>query len=317
MADNDLNKDLNNNLNTEDTADDYISNDDLDDEIEEAPEEKEDNDKVVALPLSKKIRYIVLGVSVIVIIFSLASLIKIFSEYHRGEDIYESIQNIAFVNEHTTMAPEGTVAETTAFESISYAEIETDAPLEKIDMWAVKSLSSNAIGWIQIPAIGRSYPVAQTDNNSYYLNHTFTGEENNAGCIFMDCRNYSDYSDKNTIIYGHNMYNGTMFGMLNRFEKQEFYNENNTNFYITTTSGVRAYKIAAVMQVPSDCILYRVEFGNDVTFSDVLNYISENKMYSTGVSLLPTDYIVTLSTCTSDSSTRRVVIGKYIGTIKE
>lgn len=297
-------------------SDNFIKNNDLDDELEETKDD-DGEDKAVVIPLSRKIRYAIMAVAVIVIIFSLGSLIKIFSEYKQGEDIYESIQNAVFVMEHTTMAPEGTVAETTAFESMSYAEIETQVQLEQIDMKAVKAMSPNAIGWIQIPAITRSYPIAQCDNNSYYLTHTFTGEENSAGCIFMDARNYSDFSDHNTIIYGHNMYNGTMFGMLNRFEKKDFYDTNNTNFYITTSNGVRAYQIAAVLLVPSDSIIYRIEFDKDVSFSDLLTLIKDNSLYQTGVTLLPTDYIVTLSTCTSDSGTRRVVVGKYIGTIKQ
>lgn len=296
----------------------YLNNSDLEDADIEAEEEDDDDDKAAVIPFRRKLKYIIMGLAVLLFIYATVSLINIFSEYKRGTDIYASIQAAVFSTETSSMVPEGSIAETTAFESISYADIETQAPLEDVDMASVKALSPYAVGWIQIPAIGRSYPVAYREgDNSYYLTHTFTGEENSAGCIFMDGRNYSDYSDKNTILYGHNMKNGTMFGMLNRFEDESFYNENNSNFYVTTEAGTRAYKIVAVCYVPSGSIAYTVDFSGDVTFSQFIEYISDNSLYDTGVTILPTDYVMTLSTCTSDSSTRRIVVGKYIGTIKK
>lgn len=263
------------------------------------------------------VRCIVLGAALIVFIVSATMLIRIFSEYQRGENIYESIQAAVFLTDSTTMAPEGVTQETTMYESYSYAEVETAAQLSNIDMASVRAMNSEAIGWIQIPSIARSYPVAHRGDNSYYLTHTFTGEENSSGCIFMDARNYSDFSDRNTIIYGHNMKNGTMFGMLNRYEDSDFYSSSGNTFYITTDNGTRAYTIFAVCFVPSDSIVYNVEFTGETSFEDFLDYVKANQLYDTGVSVLPTDYVVTLSTCTSDSGTRRVVLGKYVGTIMQ
>lgn len=263
------------------------------------------------------IHYVIMGVSLLVFIFAAVFLIRIFSEYRKGADIYESIQREVFITGTSSMAPEGTTAETTMYESVSYAESETPEALDMIDMTALHAMSAYAVGWIQIPAISKSYPVAQYTDNSYYLTHTFTEEENSSGSIFMDARNYSDFSDRNVIIYGHNMKNGSMFGMLNRYEREDFYKENNICFYITTDAGIRAYQIFAVCLVPSDSIIYTVDFSYDVSFSDFLNYVDESKLYDTDVTVLSTDYVATLSTCTSDDSVRRVVLGKYIGTIKK
>lgn len=300
--------------------DSILDNSDLADEEEiDNNDDKSEGDAAPArLPRNTIIRYSILGVAFLVFIVSAISLIKIFADYQKGVDIYESIEAAVFNTESTSMVPEGSIAETTApLESFSYAQVETAAELEKVDISSLYQLNNQAIGWIQIPSITRSYPVAQGTDNSYYLTHTFTREENNAGSIFMDARNYSDFSDRNTIIYGHNMKNGTMFGMLNRFEKEEFYRENNSCFYLTTQSGVRAYQIFAVCLVPSDSLVYIVDFGGEVSFTDFLSYVDNHKLYSTGVVVLPTDYVVTLSTCTSDSGTRRIVLGKYIGTIEQ
>lgn len=273
--------------------------------------------KPARLPRRDIIRICIFVIALVLFIFSAASLIKIFSEYQKGLDIYESIHAAVFINESTSMVPEGSIAETSTYADVTYAELDSEDKLnlENVDIEAIKAINSDGIAWIQIPAITRSYPVAHTDNNSYYLNHTFTREENNAGCIFIDARNYADFSDKNTIIYGHNMKNGTMFGMLNRFENQEFYNENDSHFYITTSLGIRVYQIFAVCLVPSDSMVYEIDFTGDITYENFLSYVTKSRLYSTGVTVLPTDSVVTLSTCTSDSKTRRVVLGKFIGIV--
>lgn len=304
MSDNKLD---NNILDNADLEDDYLENDNT-----IGGESREDS-----APKRHILRTILLVIFFLLFLISAMSLIKIFTEYQKGVNIYESIQAAVFITETTKMAPEGTTTAAYVYESVSYAEIETEVPIEDVDLHSVFQINSDGICWIQIPAITRSYPVAHGTDNTYYLTHTFTKEENSAGSIFMDARNYADFSDKNTIIYGHNMKNGTMFGMLNRFEKEDFYNSNNTMFYITTTSGIRAYQIFACCIVPSDSIAYTLDFDRNVSFSDYLDYLKKNSLYSTNVTVLPTDYVVTLSTCTSESKTRRIVVGKYIGTIKK
>lgn len=301
-----------------DKSNDILDNADLEDDYPEDNMNKTNGGRSGkdSAPKRHIITTVLLVFFFLLFLISAMALIKSLSDYKKGVDIYESIQAAVFITETTQLVPEGTTAATKEYESVSYAEIETDAPIENINLEEVRKLNPQGICWIQIPAITRSYPVAQGTDNTYYLTHTFTHEENSAGSIFMDARNYPDFSDKNTIIYGHNMMNGTMFGMLNRFEKEDFFREHNNCFFITTDTGIRAYQIFACCIVPSDSIVYTLDFDEEVSFSDFLNYVKDKSLYSTNVSVLPTDYVVTLSTCTSDSKSRRIVLGKYIGNIK-
>ena len=81
-------------------------------------------------------------------------------------------------------------------------------------------MNPNVIGWIEIPGLSISYPVVQGTDNAYYLHHLFTGEYNSSGSIFADWHNQPDFADPNTIVYGHNMKNGSMFGTLSHYQDQ-------------------------------------------------------------------------------------------------
>ena len=111
-------------------------------------------------------------------------------------------------------------------------EEETDEPEAEpsgylqIDFAGLQAVNPDVIAWIDIPGLSVSYPVVQGEDNSYYLHHLFTGEYNSSGSIFADCHNQPDFTDQNTIIYGHNMKNGSMFGTLSHYQDQVLWEEN-------------------------------------------------------------------------------------------
>ena len=92
-----------------------------------------------------------------------------------------------------------------------------------IDFGALQEISEDAVLWIDIPGTPVSYPVAQASDNDYYLKRNLSGSYNFAGTVFMDFRNDPSLSDDNTILYGHNMRNGSMFGILSHYADEEFY----------------------------------------------------------------------------------------------
>ena len=177
-----------------------------------------------------------------------------------------------------------------------------------INFAELNAINPDIMGWIRIGALDISYPVAQGKDNDYYLHRTFEGVDNFAGCIFLNCDNTRYLTDQNSIIYGHNMKNGSMFGTLREFQNQETYDKN-PYFWIFTPDFIYQYRIFSSSEVYKIGDPYRTRF----TTEDFQNYIDQslaNSNINCGVQVTTDDRIVTLSTCTADDSTRRIVQGK-------
>ena len=173
--------------------------------------------------------------------------------------------------------------------------------------------NKDAIAWIRFKSIKEiSYPVMQAKDNAYYLHRNTKKEYSFAGSIFMDYHNSRDFSDQNTIIYGHNMANGSMFGNLKELMDASFY-EKHPFFYIYTRDGrVLKYRIfsASVVNPVSD--IYTYAFGSLEKYQEYLSTWIGNSLYDTGERPSVSDHIVTLSTCTQHGSKRFAVQGYLV-----
>lgn len=178
-----------------------------------------------------------------------------------------------------------------------------------INFAELKAINEDIMGWIRIGALDISYPIAQAADNDYYLHRTFERVENFAGCIFLNCDNTKYMTDQNTIIYGHNMKNGSMFGTLHEFAKQETYDKN-PYFWIFTPDFIYQYRIFSCSQVHKIGDPYRTRFITEDFQNFINNSQSTSMLDNHGVEVTTDDRIVTLSTCTSDDSTRLIVQGK-------
>ena len=94
--------------------------------------------------------------------------------------------------------------------------------LPAVDFESLRESGPDIIGWLNLPDTVINYPVTQTDDNEYYLHHLYDGTYNKVGCLFADYENKADFSDRNTIIYGHNMRDGSMFAVLNEYDEQSY-----------------------------------------------------------------------------------------------
>lgn len=157
-----------------------------------------------------------------------------------------------------------------------------------------------------------NYPVVQHKTNSYYTTHLYNGEKNISGAIFMDKRNIPMLTDRNTIIYGHNMQDGSMFHDLRYFMDPNFYKDNK-EFYLYLPDGTKhTYEICTVNQVSEKSFAYDIIYTSDTDFIENMNMFYQTSMCGNSVKTVPADSIVTLSTCmTNDitSSDRLVVVG--------
>lgn len=186
------------------------------------------------------------------------------------------------------------------------------SPLE-IDFEELESINDDVIGWIYMEALPDiSYPIVQGEDNDYYLHNTYKKEAVFAGSIFVDCKNSSDFSDQNTIIYGHNMKNGTMFGSLKNYKNQETY-DSSPYFWIITKDEAYKYKIFSVYTADVNGDTYTLIKGpGKETISYGENMLLKSNVKTGDIDFTETDNIITLSTCTGNSETRFVVQGVRI-----
>ena len=182
------------------------------------------------------------------------------------------------------------------------------ALVNPIDFDDLQKINPEVIGWIRVGAVDISYPVAQAADNDFYLHRTFKKEDNFAGCIFENSENSKFFTDQNTIIYGHNMKNGSMFGHLKKFEEQETI-DRNPYFWMFTKDFIYQYRIfsTAVVNKVGDPYITRFASQDFAKFLESMKAASE--VNCGDVTVTPQDRIMTLSTCTGDQSTRRIVQG--------
>lgn len=181
-----------------------------------------------------------------------------------------------------------------------------------VDFPALKKINPDVVGWIRLECTDIDYPVVRTDNNDYYLNHLFSGEKNNNGSIFVDYRNTGDFSDKNTVIYGHHMKNGMMFSPLEKYKNQAFYDANPTITLLTPNGD---YYIELICGTVEDGNTQFIDFyfNNENDFVEYIESLRARSTFVSDVELMPEDRIVSLCTCSYEwSNARFMVIGRVV-----
>lgn len=167
--------------------------------------------------------------------------------------------------------------------------------------------------WIVVPGTAIDYPVLQHPTETdYYLEHNLDGSTGRPGCIYTQRMNSKDWSDRNTVLYGHNMRVGTMFAGLHDFEDADFF-ENNRYIHIYTEDGrILIYEIFAAYAFSDVHILLTYDFNTDAGYQQYLDGIWENKSsrshFREDTVLSAEDKIITLSTCIRGSSSQRYLV---------
>lgn len=181
--------------------------------------------------------------------------------------------------------------------------------LMETDLEALRQENEDVVGWITMPETPINYPLMQWTDNQFYLKHTWKQTPNANGSIFMEWQNSQDFTDFNTIIYGHNMTGGVMFGSLRKFKWQSYWEEH-PSFYIACDQGVLRYDIFAVHRAGIDTIIYGLDLDTDEKKARFIRFAKDYSYYDTGIEPAIEDRIVTLSTCSGQGyATRWVVQG--------
>ena len=243
---------------------------------------------------------------------STALLLCQFRDKAGGQDAYDDALAIASANtgpqETETV---GAVTDPTQPQTVWVpAPVEEEDPyleeMAQTDLAALQEVNQDVVGWIRIPGTKINYPLMQGEDNEYYLNRTWQGNRNSVGSIFLECRNNADLMDYNTIIYGHNMSDGSMFAALRKYN-QAFW-EKHPYIYILTGAGVYRYEIFAAYKAGLEDPTYGLSFHQSKTRANFINHALEQSTIETDILPEKMDRILTLSTCSGGGYSSRWVV---------
>ena len=243
-----------------------------------------------------------------VFLFSSIELFNIYKEYKQGTDIYQEASTNVSLDEDGNLDPNNVISNEEIEDNPQY-EIKEVVSLD-VD-W--NKFNDKVIGWISMKNNDVvNYPIIQSYDNEYYLHHLYDGTYNSAGSIFVDYRN-DGFENKHTIIYGHNMKNGSMFSSIKKYQNQEYADEHRY-IYIATPDGITrtfyiySCHITDALGEKNGFNAYTITFNGD----EWDNWIKEtqNKSLIKSDIEIPTNCnIITLSTCMSRGvETERCVI---------
>ncbi|MDY2912227.1 MAG: class B sortase [Agathobacter sp.] len=233
---------------------------------------------------------------------------------NRANSKYEEIQNT--VNSAAKQAETEAVIIETETEEETETETEEvqnafDIPEKNLDWTSLYAENKDIYAWIYIPGTQVDYPVLQNAaDDTYYLNHNIDGSYGKPGCIYTEKINSKDFTNYNTVLYGHNMKNGEMFGCLHDYEDKTFFDEN-PYVYVYTEEKTYVYEIFAAYTATNAHILNTNDFSTQEGFADYLDNVVYNKAltgnFRNDTRVTSDNRIITLSTCTSNSSKRWLV----------
>lgn len=181
----------------------------------------------------------------------------------------------------------------------------------KIDVKNLTKEYPNVKAYIKIDGTNIDYPVVQGEDNEYYLSHLPNDKKNQMGSIYLDYRN-KNFSDDNTIIYGHNMNDGTMFSELENYKKSNYY-ENHKYYILYTEEGELQVEIVAGYIADAAKESLPVNFDSTEDRKEYIDKVTKNNILNSDVNIQDDDKIISLCTCADIYDTSRLVlIGKVI-----
>ena len=244
---------------------------------------------------------IALIAAIVVFCYAAFNLYHIYTEYKKGTDEYNQIEEMAVTERDADSA------------EVAGPNAQLKPPIE-VDFDKLKSVNEDVVGWIYVDALPDiSYPIVKGKDNQTYLHQTYEKNYNFAGTIFVDYENSGDFSDCNTLVYGHNMKNGSMFGHLKKFREDDRLYKQDKYFWILTPERNYRYEIISAYTTGVNSDTYTLFKGPGEEFEKYLETIKGySEIQTDDTDLTIKDKIVTLSTCTGNESTRFVVQGKRV-----
>lgn len=226
-----------------------------------------------------------------ILAFSIYQIVMMILPYYTGGQEYDKVKELAI-------------------EEPQEEEGEEPKDTFTVDFEALTAMNPDTVAWIRLeePSI-ISYPVVKSRDNEEYLTKTFSANDNKLGAIFLDKRCHSSFTDRNSIIYGHNLkVGGEMFSQLNAYADEEFCKQH-PYFYIYTPDGMtKVYQVFSAGVVKATANNYNVDFNTDEEFQNYLELCRSSSNYQVDVELHSGSRIVSLSTCTNVQEDERFLL---------
>lgn len=264
--------------------------------------------------MNKTLRWVSIICGILAILFLLTGIRQLVKEHNAGSE-YETL--------HSEETPVTVVVTPTPSATPSATPMPTGNPLadndgvfetrEDIDFEALQERNPDVYAWIEVPGTKVDYPILQhADDNEYYLNHTIDHKKTIAASIYTENYNAKDFEDHHTVIYGHNMKNGSMFRTLHNFEDFDFFQENR-DITIYMPDQTRRYKIFAAYTYDNRHLLFSYNWGTPEDFQEYIDDVMAIRDFGAYIDkdmdVTGDDYVITLSTCVnSGDSTKRYLV---------
>ena len=290
----------------------YVENKDdlveiLNNEVEKSPQNKR-------MPIILKI---LLSMAIIAAGYFGFRLWKYYQEYQDDQKLYgdlrEAVLQATDESEQPELSTEESVSESDTKREQTKKKKE-ESPFE-VDWAALKEINEDIIGWVYFTGLPQiSYPILQAEDNAYYVNRTYdlSSDTSKAGSIFMDYRMADDFSSPYSIIYGHNVRDGSMLSDLAQLKDQTLYDEE-PYFWILTPEGNYRYQIFSIFQCHRSADVFQRSFdGWGENFSKWQSELKLRNSMQGDVKLKEHGHVIVFSTCVPNSFDRTIVCGTYI-----
>lgn len=275
------------------------------------------------------VRMVLTVILALVFLFSAGWLINRQIQYKSSGDTYSDAMKLAGLtgesksagNSPNSQASDGPESGSRSEEGQSAPTVTPEPTLEPappelselagIDLGALQEVNSEVVGWIAIPDTDLSYPIMAHEDNQFYLEHSWNNEYNPCGAIFLECMSSADFTDYNTIVYGHRMANDSMFGML-RFYQEDEYRQEHPSIYIVYGDELRRYDVFAAYEADVEGIVYQLNLEEKNRQQEFIDACLESSVIDTGIVPTKDDPVLTLSTCPSSGYASRLVVQGYL-----
>ena len=257
--------------------------------------------------MKSKLYKILTFVLVFVFLCASALLLRQYLDTRRSSEANHQAQTLANLPPETPPTTQAPPAETTLPVPEETIPETTAAPqeppddhvlrLQDCDLDSLQAVNPDVIGWIFLPDTQIDYPLLHAADNETYLHTAWDGTSNVAGSIFLETRSNPDFTDFNTIIYGHHMRNGSMFAPLLGYKDAGF-TQTHPNVYIATADGIFRYSVFSAYEAPVVSDTYRLVFKNAAQKQIALNHYFSSSQWEPSLKPSIHDQVVTLSTCT-------------------